>query len=98
MHPKYKFTYFGFSCIINTPTDWSNHMRINREWLGGEEVIDLGTPEGWQDFAHNVVQDEDVAIELADRIRDEGEVVVNESEPVFIERYTRLNDTKDVTA
>ena len=66
-------------------------MNILREWLGGSEVIDFDTDEGWHSWVHGIVQDDELAEELRDRIAVEGEVVVNDNEPEFIERYTRLD-------
>jgi hypothetical protein len=61
---------------------------ILREYLGGSDVIDLNTPEGYAEFVDSVVQDQEVADELIERIRTETEVVINESDPLYIERYT----------
>lgn len=63
-------------------------MRIEREWLGGAEIIDLSTDEGWDYFVTSVVQCEEAAEELRDRIAEETEVIVNDNEPQFIERFT----------
>lgn len=63
-------------------------MKIRREWLGGAEDIDLGTPEGWTEWVEMIVQDDEAAQDLAERIEREGEVIVNENEPQYIERYT----------
>jgi len=68
-------------------------MKIQRDYLGGSEVIDLGTAEGYHDWVVLIVQDDEAAEELAERIRVEGEVIVNDNEPEFIERYTRLDET-----
>lgn len=67
-------------------------MRIQREWLGGSEVIDLGTDEGYFYFAEDVTQDSEAAGELIARMYDgETEIVVNGNEPEFTERYTVLS-------
>jgi hypothetical protein len=65
-------------------------MKILREYLGGSEVIDLSTDDGWHEFAYMVVQDDETAEELRAEIERDGWAVVNESEPEFLERYTRL--------
>lgn len=69
-------------------------MKLIREYLGGREVIDLDTPEGRHDWVHLVCQDEEWAAELEARIRTEGEVVINEGDPLYIERYTAERDTR----
>lgn len=61
-----------------------------REYLGGRELVRLVSD--WDDFAASTTQDYEVADELVQRIRAEGEVVINESDPVYIERYTLLDD------
>lgn len=69
-------------------------MKIVRDVLGASETIDLGTAEGYDYFVDEIVQDWDAATELIDAIRHapDAEVLVNEAQPVFIERYTRLTD------
>lgn len=74
------------------PSDRPWNFKVLREYLGGSEVIDLGTNEGWSNWAEMIVQDYDAAEELAERVDTEGEVIVNDTEPEFIERYTKLDE------
>ena len=67
-------------------------MKILREYLGGQEVIDLGTEDGYKAFAEGIVQDYEAADEAIERLRAEGEVVVNDNEPEYIERWTVIGE------
>jgi tRNA/tmRNA/rRNA uracil-C5-methylase (TrmA/RlmC/RlmD family) len=70
--------------------DVTYDFKITREWLGGSETIDLSTTEGWEYFAADVTQDYEVAEEVADRIRDHGSATINEDQPEYLERYTKV--------
>lgn len=65
-------------------------MMILREFLGGKEYIDLSSEQGWHDWVVCIVQDEEQAQHLAEQIEAQGSVIVNESEPEYIERYTKI--------
>lgn len=67
-------------------------MKIYREWLGGSEEIDVSSQLGLDYFLLDVVQNEDAGNHLIERIIQEDEVVVNESEPQYIERYTLMRE------
>lgn len=68
--------------------DPSTNPTILREYLGGCETINLSTPEGYEAFVKDVVQDYEVADELIERIKSQRVVTVNEDQPEYIERYT----------
>lgn len=67
-------------------------MKILREYLGGKEEIDLSTKEGWHTWYADVVQDWQVAEEMAASIEALDEYTVNEDQPEYVERYTKLSD------
>jgi hypothetical protein len=66
-------------------------MKVRREWLGGSEVIDLDTDEGWRTWVRDVHQDEDAAEAVMAEVADAGVAIVNEDQPEYFERYTRLD-------
>ena len=65
-------------------------MIILREYLGGNEFINLGTPEGMQHFVQHVVQDETAAEEMLEALKDsdDGVLMINLTDAEFVERYT----------
>jgi hypothetical protein len=67
-------------------------MKILREWLGGSEVINLDDEEQRHEFIWQVVQDEEAGEELIAEIVRSGEVVINDNEPQFLERYTIIEE------
>lgn len=67
-------------------------MKILREWLGGSEIFDLDNVSQREEFIRGVVQDHEVGEELIAEIARDGWAVVNQDEPEYIERYTRLED------
>lgn len=69
-------------------------MMFIREWLGGSEIIDLNDTREGQGWSYwiDLICDAEVAERLAQRIIDEDEVVVNENDGIFIERYILIGD------
>lgn len=71
-------------------------MRIYREWLGGAEELDLGVEDMRRYFIDDIIQDEEAGEEMIARILEEEEVVTNEHDPIYIERYTLLTHKPDL--
>jgi len=63
-------------------------MIILREYLGGNEFINLATEEGMEHFINHVVQDEETALEMIKEIKRDKVLVINRTDAEYVERYT----------
>jgi hypothetical protein len=66
-------------------------VKIRHSFVGGSEVIDLGSRDGYVEFARNVIQDFEVADETIVRLAAGETVTVNEAEPEFFESFEPLD-------
>jgi hypothetical protein len=67
---------------------------VHIETLGGSDTCDLSTEAGLAEWTEDLIQDDDEAIDLADRIaalRFHETILVNESDPEWVTRYSRLS-------
>lgn len=73
-------------------------MRIERFAQGVSEVIDLGSPAGYDYFSEQVVQDRYATDNIIREIRDFGEASLNEDAPDIFERFVKLDDAPPLSS